>query len=169
MSDRPTRWQDSGWRLWWLTAIVIVADQWTKLLIIENFYLGESLQLLPFFDLTHVRNYGAAFSFLADMGGWQRWFLLIIAAVIAVVLTVWSRRMPVTQWWETWPLALIVGGAVGNVIDRARFGYVVDFLDVHYAGWHFPAFNVADSAISVGAVLLILGSFLFAPKTEQAA
>ena len=157
--DRPQRWQDSGWRLWWLTSAIIGLDQWTKHLIVSNFRLHEALPVFPSFNLVHVHNYGAAFSFLSDMPGWQRWFLFILASVIAVVLTVWARRIPVLRWHESIPLALIVGGAVGNLIDRGRLGYVVDFLDVYYGAWHFPAFNVADSAISVGAVLLILGSF----------
>ncbi|HOX72179.1 signal peptidase II [Dokdonella sp.] len=139
-----------------LSAVVIVADQITKLLVLERFTLHESLPLLPgFLDLTLAFNEGAAFSFLSDAGGWQRWFFTVLAIVVGTILIVWLKRTARTDWRTALPLSLVVGGAVGNVIDRIRLGHVVDFIDVHYATWSFPAFNIADSAISVGAVLLL--------------
>lgn len=144
-----------------LSAVVIVADQITKLLVLERFMLHESLPLLPgFLDLTLAFNEGAAFSFLSDAGGWQRWFFTVLAVVVSTVLLVWLKRTPRNDWKTALPLSLVLGGAIGNVIDRIRFGHVVDFIDVYYKDWHFPAFNVADSAISVGAVLLILFGLL---------
>lgn len=163
MSDtgKPARWQDSAWSWWWITVLVIVSDQISKWWISSTFELYESVQVLPFFSLTLVHNEGAAFSFLSNAGGWQRWFLLGTAAAIAIGLTVWGRRVRRSFKVEAIPLALIVGGAIGNVIDRAYLGYVVDFIDVYYDlyGPHFPAFNIADSAISVGAAILVVGGF----------
>ena len=108
----------------------------------------------------YVRNYGAAFSFLSDAGGWQRWFFAVLSTAVSAVITVWIFRLPKSKWIESLALALILGGALGNLYDRVMLGYVVDFLDFHWSGWHFPAFNIADSGISVGAILLILDMFL---------
>jgi signal peptidase II len=107
-----------------------------------------------------VHNYGAAFSFLSDAGGWQRYGLSVLAAIVSVIIVVWISRQPVQRWLESLALALILGGALGNLYDRVTLGYVVDFLDFHWSGHHFPAFNVADSGISVGAVLLIIDVFI---------
>jgi signal peptidase II len=144
----------------WLSAAVVVADQLTKWWIVASFELYDRLQLLPVFALTRLHNTGAAFSFLASAGGWQRWFFIIVAAAVTSLVCVWLKRMPrAGHGWLAASLALIVGGAVGNVIDRVFRGHVVDFLSFHWERWYFPAFNVADSAITVGAVILLIDSF----------
>jgi signal peptidase II len=148
--------------LWpWLgiAAVIILADQFTKTLILGHFQLGDSRFVTSFFNIVRVHNPGAAFSFLRDAGGWQRWFFTGIACV-ATVFIIWMLRSHGGQRLFSWALALILGGAIGNVIDRLLHGYVVDFIQVHAGGWYFPSFNVADSAISVGAVLLILDELL---------
>ena len=134
-------------------------DQITKQLVVNSFDLYESMNILPFFDLRYVQNPGAAFSFLADQDGWQRWFFTIIAAVASVVFLVWLAKTPKSNPLLSVALAFMLSGAMGNLIDRALFGYVIDFLDFHVAGKHWPAFNVADSAIFIGAALMILDSF----------
>ena len=151
--------KDSGWRLWWLMLLVLVADQVTKQVVIANMQLFDSIDLLPFFNLTYVRNYGAAFSFLSDAGGWQRWFFTLIAVVISCVLAVWLARNSKTQLKLNLALSLVLAGAIGNLIDRSIYGYVIDFLHLYYQNWHYPAFNIADSAICIGAALLIWDSF----------
>lgn len=151
--------KESGWRFWWLALLVLVADQLTKVWVIQSFSLGESIQLLPVFNFTYARNYGAAFSFLGDAGGWQRWLFTLIAVVVSVVLSVWLARLQRPQWKLSLALVLIVAGAIGNLIDRSLYGYVVDFLHVYYQEWHYPVFNIADCAITIGAALLIWDSF----------
>jgi signal peptidase II len=143
--------------LQWLliAALIILADQFTKILIIGSFRLGDVHRVTGFFDLVRAHNYGAAFSFLHGASGWQRWFFLGLGAAAAVFIT-WMLRRHGHQRLFAWALTLILGGALGNVIDRAIHGYVVDFIQVHAGGWYFPAFNVADSAITIGAILLIL-------------
>ncbi len=149
----------SSWRWFAIAAVVVVADQATKALVLARFALGERLELTPFLNLVFVYNPGAAFSFLSEAGGWQRPLLVAFALGAAAIVSVLIVRRPQERLLCT-GLALILGGALGNVIDRLRFGQVVDFLDFHAAGWHWPAFNVADSAITVGAVLLILEGFV---------
>lgn len=151
--------KDTGWRLWWLMLLVLVADQVSKQVVIANMQLFDSIELLPFFNLTYVRNYGAAFSFLSDAGGWQRWFFTLIAVVISVVLAVWLARNSKAQLKLNLALSLVLAGAIGNLIDRSVYGFVIDFLHVYYQNWHYPAFNIADSAICIGAALLIWDSF----------
>ena len=151
--------KDTGWRLWWLMLLVLVADQVSKQVVIANMQLFDSIDLLPFFNLTYVRNYGAAFSFLSDAGGWQRWFFTLIAVVISAVLAVWLARNNKAQLKLNLALSLVLAGAIGNLIDRSVYGYVIDFLHVYYQNWHYPAFNIADSAICIGAALLIWDSF----------
>ena len=143
--------------LQWLliAALIILADQFTKILIIGSFRLGDVHRVTGFFDLVRAHNYGAAFSFLHGASGWQRWFFLGMGVAAAVFIT-WMLRRHGHQRLFAWALTLILGGALGNVIDRAIHGYVVDFIQVHAGGWYFPAFNVADSAITIGAILLIL-------------
>lgn len=143
----------------WLTAAVLVVDQLTKLWVDGSFVKYERLQVLPFFNLTLAYNEGAAFSFLAGAGGWQRWFFTLIACGVSVMLVLWLRKLPKTDWWSAISLSLILGGAVGNLIDRVIYGHVVDFLDFHWQGYHFPAFNIADSAITVGAIMMVLELF----------
>lgn len=145
----------SGLGLWLgIAALVIVLDQFTKVMVLNEFRLGDSRYITDWFNLVRVHNTGAAFSFLAHAGGWQRWFFVGLGTVATVVI-VWMLRQHAGQRMFSWALSLILGGAIGNVIDRLVHGYVVDFIQVHHSGWYFPSFNVADSAISVGAVLLI--------------
>lgn len=151
--------RQSGWRFWWLALLVLVADQLSKIWVLNNFSLGESVSLLPVFNFTYARNYGAAFSFLGDAGGWQRWLFTGIAVVVTVILSVWLTRLKTQQWKLSLALVLIVAGAIGNLIDRSLYGYVVDFLHVFYQDWHYPIFNIADCAITIGAGLLIWDSF----------
>ncbi|KUM54393.1 signal peptidase II [Rheinheimera sp. EpRS3] len=154
-----TLFKDSGWRLWWLMLLVLVADQISKQVVIANMQLFDSIELLPFFNFTYVRNYGAAFSFLSDAGGWQRWFFTFIAVAISCVLAVWLARNSKTQLKLNLALSLVLAGAIGNLIDRSIYGYVIDFFHLYYQNWHYPAFNIADSAICIGAALLIWDSF----------
>ncbi|GHC80068.1 lipoprotein signal peptidase [Pseudorhodoferax aquiterrae] len=144
---------------WWpwllLAAAVFVADQWTKQWILDHYQHGDATVVTSFFNIVRAHNPGAAFSFLAGASGWQRWFFTAIG-VGAAVFIVWLLRAHAGQRLFSLALTLILGGAIGNVVDRLQHGYVVDFLDFHWAGWHFPAFNIADSGITVGAVLLIL-------------
>ena len=142
-----------------LAVVVLLADQFTKILILGHYQLGDSTMVTSFFNVVRVHNAGAAFSFLSDASGWQRWLFIGIGAVDRVFI-VWILRSNPTQRLFSAALTLILGGAMGNVLDRLLYGYVVDFIDVHWAGWHFPAFNVADSAISVGAAALILDELL---------
>ena len=151
-----------------LSAAIILVDQVTKLIVLDHFSLHETLPLIPgLLNFTLAFNDGAAFSFLQGAGGWQRWFFTMLAIVVSAVLVVWLKRTPRGDWRTALPLALVVGGAIGNVIDRIRLGHVVDFIDVHYQSWSFPAFNVADSAISIGAVLLIVFG-LFGKQADTA-
>lgn len=143
----------------WLSLIVLVLDQWSKVAIDNSMRLYESISIFPYFNLTYVHNTGAAFSFLSEAGGWQRWFFAAMALIISVVLVVWLSRLKKHETLLAVALALVLGGAVGNLIDRLAYGYVIDFLDFYYQTWHFPAFNVADSAISLGVFLMLLESF----------
>ena len=151
-----------------LAALVVLADQATKALVLARFALGERLELAPFFNLVLVYNTGAAFSFLSQASGWQKPVLVAFALVAAAVVTVLILRRPGERLLCS-GLALILGGALGNVVDRLRFGQVVDFLDLHVAAYHWPAFNVADSAITVGAALLILEGFVHRERRAGAA
>lgn len=137
-----------------LSAAVIILDQATKLLVSSFFRLGESLTLTPFFDLVFVFNRGAAFNFLSQAGGWQRWFFVVLALAISAWIIVMLKRHADEKLLPA-ALALILGGALGNVIDRLNHGAVVDFLSFHIADYYWPAFNVADSSISVGVVLML--------------
>ena len=151
----------------WLSLGIIILDRWVKLLIVDNFQLYQSVTVLPVLDITRLHNTGAAFSFLANASGWQRWFFIGLGVVVSGVILVWLRRLPERgQQLLASGLALILGGALGNVIDRVQWGYVVDFIHVHYERWYFPAFNVADSAITVGAGLLILDALLAPRQTD---
>lgn len=143
----------SGWL--GLAAVIILLDQLTKIWVVGALPFRQRIDLLPFFSLTHVHNTGAAFSFLSDAGGWQRWFFLGLALAASVVIVVWLGRLPKGAYREAAGLSLVLGGALGNFIDRLRYGYVIDFLDFHLGQWHWPAFNLADTAISLGVVLLL--------------
>ena len=142
-----------------LAFIILLADQFTKVLILGYYRLGDSTVVTSFFNVVRVHNSGAAFSFLADASGWQRWFFTVVGFVASGFI-VWMLRAHPGQRLFCFALACILGGAIGNVIDRLLHGYVVDFLDFHWRNLHFPAFNVADSAISIGAACLILDELL---------
>ena len=142
-----------------LAFLVLLLDQFTKVLILGFYRLGDSTYVTSFFNVVRVHNHGAAFSFLADASGWQRWFFTVLGVVAAGVM-LWMIKSHPGQRLFCLALAFIIGGAIGNVVDRVLHGYVVDFLDFHSRGIHFPAFNVADSAITVGAACLILDELL---------
>jgi signal peptidase II len=143
----------------WLSMVVIVLDQATKFLVTRFLALYERVEVLPVLDFTLLHNTGAAFSLLAGASGWQRWFFIGLACVVSAVLVVWIWRTPRGEKLLPLALSLILGGAIGNVIDRVVHGHVVDFIHAHWGGAYFPAFNIADSAITVGAALLILDAF----------
>jgi signal peptidase II len=148
---RQTRWL-------WLSALVVALDQGTKWMAEAALDPYLPVPLVPSFNLTLMYNEGAAFSFLAGAGGWQRWFFAGLAALVTIVLGVWLHRLKATERVTAIGIALVIGGAVGNLIDRLLTGRVVDFIDVYYAGWHWPAFNLADSAISLGVALLLIAT-----------
>jgi len=143
----------------WLTLIFLIVDQVTKHQVAGSMELYQSIEVLSFFNITYVHNPGAAFSFLADQGGWQRWFFTAIAAIASIIFVVWLAKTPKQQKMLSIAFALLLSGALGNLIDRVLFGYVIDFLDFYIGNSHWPAFNVADSVIFVGAGLMIFDSF----------
>ena len=159
--------KSSGGMLPWLSLalLILISDQFTKVLILGYYRLGDATYITSFFNVVRVHNTGAAFSFLANAGGWQRWLFTGIGLAAAIFI-IWMLKSHPGQKLFSFALAGILGGAIGNVIDRTLYGYVVDFLDFHYAGWHFPAFNIADSAISIGAVCLILDELLRVRKSR---
>ena len=147
-----------------ITSLVIFFDQVSKWLMVSWLSLYETIVIMPYFNLTMAHNEGAAFSFLAQAGGWQRWFFIGLALIISTLLLVWLAKLKPTEKLEAISLSLILGGAIGNVIDRISYGYVVDFIDLYIGHNHWPVFNIADSAICIGAILLIADSF----KSETA-
>ncbi len=149
-----------------ISAAIIGLDQVTKWLMVSWLALYETVAIMPYFNLTMAHNHGAAFSFLAQAGGWQRWFFTVLALVISTVLVVWLTKLKPEAKLEAISLSLVIGGAIGNVIDRIYYGYVIDFLDIYIGSSHWPAFNVADSAICIGAVLLIIDSIKSEPESQ---
>ena len=150
----------SGWRWLPLSAGVILADQVLKAWIVHRFSLVERVHELPVLDIILTYNRGAAFSFLSDASGWQRWLFVILALAVSTTIIIWMRRLRMrVHALLACALALIVGGALGNMIDRIATGRVVDFIHVHWGRHYFPAFNIADSAITVGAVLLLIDAW----------
>ena len=143
----------------WLTLLFLVVDQVTKHWVAGTFDLYESVAIMPYFNLTYVHNEGAAFSFLADQGGWQRWLFAAIATAACVLFTYWMAKTPASNKVLGVGFALMLSGAMGNLIDRVLLGYVIDFLDFYIGNSHWPAFNIADSVIFVGAALMIYDSF----------
>lgn len=139
----------------WITLLVIVLDQLSKLIADHYLQFHRPVEIMPMFNFTLMYNKGAAFSFLANQGGWQRWFFLTLTSVVSIFIFLWIRKLKTHQVLQYTALALILGGAIGNLIDRAIYGHVIDFLDVYFQQHHWPAFNIADSAITVGAILLI--------------
>jgi signal peptidase II len=151
----------------WLSAALIGLDQWTKHLAVEHLQFRERVPVIPgFWDWNLTHNTGAAFSFLADAGGWQHGFFIALALGISSMLAWWLFRTPRGDWRTALPFALIVSGAIGNVIDRVRFGYVIDFVHWYWRGFDWPVFNVADSAIVVGAVAMVLFGLRQPPKAK---
>jgi len=161
----PTR-GASNWL--WLSFFVVLLDQATKALVVGAVKMKAAIQLLPFLDIVYLENEGAAFSLLHDAGGWQRWFFIILALIVSVVLMVWLRRLRGSeQIVLAIGLSLVLGGALGNVIDRVWHSYVIDFIYFHWKDWYFPAFNIADSAITVGAGCLLLDAFYETGKAPK--
>lgn len=157
-----------GWL--WLSVLIIALDQVSKLYFENTLNLYQQIVIIPdLFSWTLAYNTGAAFSFLADAGGWQRWFFAAVALAVSVMLLVWMKGLKPDETWLAVALALVLGGALGNLFDRVVYGHVIDFILVHWQQrWYFPAFNLADSAISVGAVMLALDMFRSKPSTEAA-
>ncbi|MEJ6114089.1 signal peptidase II [Aeromonas salmonicida] len=157
----------TGLRWLWLAVLAFVLDQASKLAVVKMLPFGyPGVEITPFFNLVHVYNKGAAFSFLADQGGWQRWFFAVLAFAICGLLIHWLRKQSVTQRWSGIAYSLIIGGALGNVFDRLVLGHVVDFLDFYWQHSHWPAFNLADSFIFIGAVMIVLEGFRSEKKKE---
>lgn len=151
----------------WLSSLVIVLDQISKWWVVKHFDLYESLALFPSVNLTYVHNTGAAFSFLSSAGGWQRWFFIAIALIATTILMIWLSRLKRSERWMAVTLSLILGGAIGNLYDRISYGYVIDFIDIYHKTWHWPVFNVADSAISVGIVMMLIDAFFSKNSTSD--
>jgi len=160
MTARATRTEGVAMLPWLgLALVILIVDQFTKIMVLGYYRLGDSTRVTGFFNLVRVHNEGAAFSFLADASGWQRWFFTAVG-IGAALFIVWMLRSHPGQRLFAFAMSCILGGAIGNVIDRMVHGYVVDFLQFHHSGWYFPSFNVADSAITIGAVSLILDELL---------
>jgi signal peptidase II len=139
----------------WLAVVIVVLDQLSKQIVDNSMQLYQTIELLPFFQLTYLRNHGAAFSFLSEAGGWQRWFFIALSVAASIGISIWLKKLPIARQREAIAWSLVLGGALGNLIDRVAYGYVIDFLDVFYQNWHWPAFNVADSAITIGVMFLL--------------
>jgi len=153
----------------WLSAVVIVLDQISKLYFENSLSLYQQIVIIPdYFSWTLAYNTGAAFSFLADGAGWQRWFFAVIALAVSAMLVVWMKGLKQHEHWLAVALALVLGGALGNLIDRVAYGHVIDFILLHWQQrWYFPAFNLADSAITAGAIMLMLDIFRTKPSSEE--
>jgi len=155
-----------SWRWYLLAVILILFDQWTKSLATTHLLYGQAVEITTFFDLRLVWNHGAAFSFLSDAGGWQRWFLLGISVLASVLIACWWLPTQ-TRFWSLVGMSFVLGGAFGNLIDRAMLGYVIDFISVHWQGRYFPAFNIADSAITLGAIALGIDWIILEPRDSR--
>jgi signal peptidase II len=156
-------------RLLWVifAAVIVLVDQITKIWADASLVYGQPNPVLPVLDITLHYNPGAAFSFLSDAGGWQRWFFTVISAAVSVYLLVWLMKLRRQQWLLSMALTLVLGGALGNLWDRVRLGHVIDFISVHWGNAYFPTFNIADAAISVGAVLLIIDTFIHSDAGDK--
>ena len=148
-------------------AVIVLVDQITKVWADASLVYGQPNPVLPVLDITLHYNPGAAFSFLSDAGGWQRWFFTVISAAVSVYLLVWLMKLRRQQWLLSMALTLVLGGALGNLWDRVRLGHVIDFISVHWGNAYFPTFNIADAAISVGAVLLIIDTFIHSDADDK--
>lgn len=151
-----------------LAAVVVLLDQLTKLAAEYWLVFHQPVPVIPFFNLTLSYNTGAAFSFLADSGGWQRWFFAVLALAVSVFLVGWLRQLGDRDRWLSASLALVLGGAVGNLIDRLAYGHVIDFIHLYYERWSWPVFNIADTAITLGVIGLLAHTLLVKPETTQA-
>ena len=155
-----------------LSLVVVILDQFAKLMASQYLTLQQPVEIFSWINLTLVHNTGAAFSFLSQAGGWQRWFFILLAILVSIIIMIWLLRLPAKQRWLACALALVLGGAIGNVWDRIVFGYVVDYIDISisFLPWRlfnpWPAFNIADSAISIGAVMLIIDVFFFQEEKQ---
>lgn len=155
--------------VWLLIAVVVVAlDLWTKSLATQMLQYGRPVEILPVLDFTLLHNRGAAFSFLSSAGGWQRWVFTAIALAVSAVLLVWTLQLKPHERWLSVTLPLILGGALGNLYDRLTLGYVVDFVHFHWQGRYFPAFNIADAAITAGAIMMIIDALWLQPRRNAA-
>ncbi len=150
----------------WLSVLALILDQISKIWIDANMSLYESIPVMPSFSITYAHNYGAAFSFLSDAGGWQRWFFAGLAGTISIGIVIWIKQLKPEETLSAISLSLILGGAIGNLIDRVMYGYVIDFLDVYYQSYHWPIFNIADSAITVGVMFMLYESFTHQEQAE---
>ncbi len=168
MSDTKISFKQSGIRWLWLALVVFLADIGIKFLVMDHIGYGwvNRVEVLPFFNLLYIHNPGAAFSFLSNQSGWQRWLFTVIALVVVVFLIVWMARQSAKEKWNNIAYALIIGGAVGNMFDRMVHGFVVDYLDFFWGNYHWPAFNLADSAICIGAAMIILEGLFSKKKPE---
>lgn len=159
--------KESGLAWLWLAVIFVIIDQVSKQWVVSVFDYRESITIMPYFNFTYVHNPGAAFSFLADQPGWQRWFFTAVSSIASIIFLVWMSKIPKMNKLLGIGVALMLSGAVGNLIDRALFGYVIDFIDVIILGYNYPVFNIADSAIFVGAGLMIIESFINKKDNES--
>ncbi|MFP3019367.1 MAG: signal peptidase II [Arsenophonus sp.] len=157
----------TGLRWLWLTIIVLILDLSSKQFIIDNFQLYESIPIIPYLNLTYLKNYGAAFSFLDDKKDWHCWFFVFIAILICVVLIIMMYHQSINKKISNIAYGIIIGGALGNLHDRLIHGFVVDFIDFYVSYWHWPTFNIADMAICIGAILIILDNFINVEKKEN--
>jgi len=160
------RMKQSVWLL--IAALVVALDLWTKSLATQMLQYGRPVEILPVLDFTLLHNRGAAFSFLSSAGGWQRWVFTIIALAVSIVLVVWTLQLKPHERWLSVTLPLILGGALGNLYDRLTLGYVVDFVHFHWQGRYFPAFNIADAAITAGAIMMIIDALWLQPRRNAA-
>ena len=151
----------------WITLVVIILDQLSKQLAEYYLVFHVPIPVVPFFNLTLSYNTGAAFSFLAGAGGWQRWFFIGLAMIVSIVIIMWIKKLGPQDKWVAIALSMVLGGAIGNVIDRVLFAHVIDFIHVYYEQWNFPIFNIADSAITVGVVILLIDGFFGGKKEEK--
>lgn len=151
----------------WLSVLIVVLDQLAKAVATHYLQLHVPVAIIPGLNLTLLHNTGAAFSMLSQASGWQRWFFIVLALAVSIAIVIWLANLPRHKRWMACALALILGGAVGNLWDRVVLGYVVDFIDVYYRDWHWPAFNIADSAITIGAIMLIIDAIWFVEEKDD--
>ena len=150
-----------------LSAFVVLADQLTKNIVTENFLYGENLNVFSGVNLILIHNAGAAFSFLSEAGGWQRWLFLLISSIVSIILAAWLYRLKKTQFFMSLSLSLILGGAIGNLIDRIFLGYIIDFIDIFYKSYHWPVFNIADASITLGVAIFIINNLVVSKNVDK--